>query len=191
MRDPQHLAGATVDRRGRDVLDDRVVAGWVGYDILLQGADCPVEQMREPDLVDRHEALPLDALAKRIDTHDNVAETSSALADQQFVFVLAGDKQGSPSFDVGGAEKLEKHAEWLRLLPAHRGLFTDAHVDEVVVLQLAFDPLALRDPAREVAHGLLQIGSLFVGEFEHPSEWMVCHRPRAGNGRSKGFDLRG
>ena len=173
------------------MLDDRVVAGWVGYDILLQGADRPVEQMREPDLIDRHETLPLDALAKRINSHDDVAKTSSALADQQFVVVLAGDKQGSPSFDLGGAEKLEHHAERLRLPPARIRLFTDTHVDEVVVLQLAFDPLTLRDPAGKVAHRLLQVGSLFVGEFQHPSEWMVGHRPRAGNGRSKGFDLRG
>ena len=173
------------------MLDDRVVAGWVGYDILLQRADRPVEQMRESDLVDRHEALPLDALAKRIDIDDDVAKTPSALADQEFVVVLAGDKQGSPSFDVGGAEKLEIHAEWLRLLPARIGLFTDAHVDEVVVLQLAFDPLTLRDPAGEVAHGLLQVGFLFVGEFQHTSKWMVCHRPRVGNSGTKGFDLRG
>ena len=105
--------------------------------------------------------------------------------------MLAGDKQGSPSFDVGGAEKLEIHAERLRLLAARIGLFTDTHVDEVVVLQLAVDPLPLGNTAGEVAHGLLQVGTLFVGEFQHPGERMVCHRSRAGNGGSKGFDWRG
>jgi len=117
-----------------------------------------------------------------------VAEASSALADQQSVVVLAGDKQGSSSFDVRGAEELEQHAERPRHPRPRLGLFADSHVDVVIVLQLAFDPLALGDPAREVADGISQIGPLFAGKLQNLGERMIGHRPRDGDGRQEGLD---